>query len=536
MTKGARPFLDIWAMHQTSAILFVPIHTVIRVLNPNNTGILLIYRQIFVAIQFLSAVFFYRAMIDSGLVKRNALIVAALLESLCPICINTLNYNTASILVIEWIIIQSLKLKNRTSTNQRWTAVSIGYLCAVLVQINPFMIFVALVTLIFYLVDRSNASNFPSLRWPIFGVIAAIGIFLMTCQICGTSIVDIICTINYTLRSPHGTMIAPPGLWETLITYLGIIGTIILFICIALSAAFSALVNHSSRFMNKIHLFKIAIGIVCAFLLVYWTLSCIINYKSEPTKVYVVGPILFFASICSLIYALLDNPKILISYLCVTGYAAFAGSQVSTDQSIQISGFYCAFIVIGCLAEVNQPSYKKKQSDRLDSKRNFYGIPIAAIASLLVFVCCGSRIFGVYRDSNLDQLNIRINSGPAAGIITSDRQAKVYRDTVNVVSISNQNGGESLSVEIYHPIIYLMSQSRPIGYTPGRVEVSSEKLSEWYRKNNCQFADSLILVNNNSLGYQNYSSDDRGGVLGDALAKCYIKTYTNDTLTLYKLK
>ena len=30
MTKGARPFIDIWAMHQTSAILLVPVQWVIN--------------------------------------------------------------------------------------------------------------------------------------------------------------------------------------------------------------------------------------------------------------------------------------------------------------------------------------------------------------------------------------------------------------------------------------------------------------------------------------------------------------------------
>lgn len=508
--KGSVPFKDIWAMHVTSSIYMLPLLLFRRVLGLDNNGLILCCRIMYAIVQCLVSVYCYRTL-RRKFARINSLAVAILFQVACPLCIKVFNYNNVMLLLLELIIVTYIardRLINR---------IVLGAATAFLVITYPTMILLApLVAALFIFDERSRGGK--QLWVPFISATVVAALFCVFMGMLGATPDVILSNISNVIDVNRfdGTS-SPQGLaklFETIYTYAGKSGSVALiaFLLLCLLVRSNVISGKGRRI---VHTCTVLLGCVNG---VYWTISCAANLASRPRSVYLAGYIVFYAAlVAGALYLSLTGDESKPTRSCfLIGVVAFLIVNATTDQGLQISGFaslpllaiplLSADVRILSLGEGNDPQMMSKRLHAVC----IFGISLACLATL-----CGTRLIGIYRDEHIDELDTVITEGPAAGLVTTETRANKYTEMLDM-AIDGCNEAETIAVEIYYPMAYLAVDARPLGFSPGRVQISSAKLGRWYLGHNVR-PDVILIYNNEYAAYQWGDEDDRKGVFGRLL-------------------
>lgn len=528
MLDGSRPFVDIWAIHQTSAIAYLPVYAALKFVMGGSEGIILASRFTCVLSFYVVSIVVARCLVKGGSSSLISTIVSIAFVCMFPLCIRDFNYNTIAILLIAII---SLLLVSREWSPLK--ALLLGYVSLLLVQVYPYMIGAAAFALIAYCLLTARQRR---LRFLTAGLLLGLLQFVATCALCGTSPLDVIRGIPNLLNSTHGVVSvgsgAPPGLVETVAQYLGWPGAALVVLLVALMFCFGR--NRTATFAGT---FVVSKGFVASMLLlsifVVWFLTCATELKSHPIRVYLAGFVVFGACVVELFLFYLYRRDLARRDWLLVIFAAltFASVQMGSDQSVQISGYFLYPILFVLAVKWGELGSKDaclrrpgRHSRHLSKPFSFFTelrclqavqlIVAATIACVLLL----SQVIGCYRDSvDVGSSAEPLATGPARGILTTADNSALYGSVENKIASLELGPDNTISVEVYCPIAFLMVDSVPLGFSPGRVSISSERLSKWYEVHGFPEPDVICVFSTEAFPYQRFSSDDRGGFLGSLI-------------------
>lgn len=152
---------------------------------------------------------------------------------------------------------------------------------------------------------------------------------------------------------------------------------------------------------------------------------------------------------------------------------------------------------VSCIIICNYVSEILKK--RRDTVLAVCGMLSLAVAVLLSGVY---RIMVVYRDSDLMNLNVKIEEGPAKGLFTS---AEHYEQYMQVLAVMDQycSGEGNVLILSLCPWAYLCTDMRCGAYTTWRIKMdrNDEKLNAYYEQHPDRIPNVVIELNDNIGNY-----------------------------------
>lgn len=143
--------------------------------------------------------------------------------------------------------------------------------------------------------------------------------------------------------------------------------------------------------------------------------------------------------------------------------------------------------------------------------------PLALLGSrLLVWVLLCfmvlARIFIVVRDSDLQNLNSRLEGGPGAGLYTTKEHKEQYQEILAMISeISEEHAGEDIYITKILPWAYLATELRTGAPTAWRLELSSPLLEEYYTLHPDRIPEVVVVLKDEVGAYDTCSFNGKKG-------------------------
>lgn len=529
--KGTKPFTDIWAMHQTSALLLLPLVGIWHLINNGTDGIMITFRILFAFVQFCTALYTYCQLKKTFNCKGiYACFVSLFCQMTTVLGLQVLNYNALALFFGQLCFIQLIVL-NKEITKLR--IFILGANAAFLVQCYPSMVLVYIFILIYILsLLTHNKKTYIIKDILLFfgGSLTVLIIFFTTLFFCGVTPMDVFNNIPYILSPDRNensvTTNRVVELFMEFKRYAQNIGIALLCISAVIAICLRTL-NLKKR--KNIKIILTILFFICAITFsAYWSLSVLNNLTSHP-RINYGPPFIIWGNTILLLFCLIaDNKKSPVSIkksMIIFSVLFWIAMHFTTDGGIRMSAVGFVFLMEYCIIK-----YSNKHSDIVPEKKRlkllFYNLfTTTSCLKLLSFIIItvsltalgGSRLRGHYRENDLRDLNTQIISGPAAGIITTQINAENYYamlDTVNKACVDSN----TLAIEIYYPLAYLSQNCKMHAYTTGRISISSERLDLWYQLHNNELPDTVIVYKNDYNQWQWYDDNDRGGYLGTAIS------------------
>lgn len=226
LMKGDRLFLDMWELHQTSAILYVPFVWLFQKMNGSVIGMLVFLRIVGVCIQGLLAFFLYRTC-RHYMSGRCAGLLAILFFNFTPKHIQSPEYSLMCCWGLVLTMMSLLQFSKRQSNRHSFLyllVAAIGLCVTVLSYpaavflIFPFLAVIAYLTKSGCNKDgKRNAFNKVQIwkNMGIFtGICAACGILFMAYVLSGTTPVGLMETLSYVFMDESHEQVMSEHIWS----------------------------------------------------------------------------------------------------------------------------------------------------------------------------------------------------------------------------------------------------------------------------------------------------------------------------------
>jgi hypothetical protein len=522
---GDKLFSNSWDIQQLSTLITLPLIAVFRFFNNgSNDGILLFMRMVFVIMQFLTGLYLFKV-VSKNHSFASAFAAAAVFISFTPFCINSLSYNTLSMLFLTLSIlllydsnesIKFIKVKHFLG----------GLTFALAVLAYPFLIFVLPVFLIYYAIlqkklRKAKTSGMFYAFWGCGVLVICLCFALFVCL--NSSFDNLLKNLPYLLSDPQHIAV---GIKDLALNYVKTIystfGHYVLYIFAVTFIAFGCSFLRNSAIKEK---FKLILCIICFVLFsmcMYkvffgdYLLSMKINLLVAPLVF--IGPAIFFLNDKKY-----DNSIYLyflgLLFSCAVQYGSnngFYGSSYALILSTAAVVIYCSTITV---------KFNNKQYTSLLSR-------------VLTFYLCGAlavsigfiRVTGVYRDLPLQNLTQKIDKGPAKGIYTTTDSAKKYNDIISAIYAYAPAKGTVFYTSLL-PFGYLCTNSRAATPAIWTTQLSSPRLEQYY-KLHPELKPDFVFVVSKSYGIHNEDNPFEG-YLAEYIKSGNFKKITLSCGTLY---
>lgn len=541
--KGAKPFVDIWAMHQTSAIILLPFVALWHLFTGGTDGIILGVRILYAIVQLSVALYTYFELRKSfSCIRCYACLAALFCQMTSVLGLQILNYNALALLFGQLCFLQLLVLSIQVTSLRIFI---LGLFGGLLVQSYPTMliIYVMILAYIIFIVvyrHRQHGRNFEILYFFLGSALAVIAFFCIL-FICGVTPLDVLRNMPYILspdRSGDSSSINKMAkLIDEFFIYANLLGKIILPVLsiIAIMLRMFAFRQKKSNYSFGRQNILTSIFVMASLgFVIYWDVRVIENLPSHPLTNY-APPFIVFGHTIILLFCLLAEPgrgglKLINT---VTGilFSLFfwIAMHFASDGGIRMSAVGLTFFMEYYIIRMGVLTENEKKLDKVSLwKLHFNTQCIRGIGIIIVIVALcslgGSRVLGHYRENDLRDLDMKIRSGPAKGIMTTSVNADNYYAMLEAADYACANA-TSLAVEIYYPLAYLSQDCVMHSYTTGRIAISSKRLDLWYEVHDYQLPDAVIIYKNDYNQWQWCDDNDITGYLGTSISSGnFVKT------------
>ncbi len=418
--RGDSPLTGEWYRTQMSSIIMLPFYSAWMLVTGSNTGIVLYFRLLYLALSFGAAILYYR------ILKKDYPVYAAggaalFILSFAHLSMATFSYYMLSFLFASVALILIYDHKNSKSRGGLFAA---GVMTALSVMSMPafaavyILIMIAVICMI--IMNKNRKELIEVSVYTAVGIAAVAAVFLIWLlpridieqlflalpQIFSDS--EHTNTLGYYIRKPHRCMIEVFGIY-TWISY-GLIGSAVIF-----------------QKILKRHPFCELAVLVDAVLFVLMTVRSFghTGYVSVAFFIFVI-PVFFVSE--------KKNARLFTLFVIPAGLIALVYCFASSDF-MYIIALGCAIASMAgiCLLYDFAEGVRSQEDENTVTKRAAVFTVIGAAVCMLAITFV-LRITNVYRDAPLPRLTEKITSGVARGLYTTKEHLKQYEDVYEVIN------------------------------------------------------------------------------------------------------
>ena len=496
LTLGDELFRDEWHLSQLSSFFTLPFVAAYRHFNDSNDGIMLAARYTYAVIHALAALVIYLRLRRFGRLAAAGSIIYMLFTPFDMMCYS---YNTVALdaLALAGVLAG-------TADDGRAPDIAAGALFACAVVCCPYLVTVyalylvmtALYVVLYRKTGKRTWQNSLLTRrrfWrvtlgimitaalfavfffrhsSIADVIAALPGLFTDPEHPGYSVVFMLKHYVYCLVTAHRLMCVPLGIY-------------------ALSLAWLILDKRRAEHVH-VHLSLAALSALVCFLL----------FSKELTQSYYNGIMLPLSFVGFTAYLLLDDkPRGLFAALFVTGLLYSACVCATSNMGFDVMSMAFAVVNLGSVVFI---SLLLRQSARMPRKRRRLaaaaGIaPVACLALLVVTV----KAAHCFWDAPPAWLTVRIEAGPARGIITSQRLSDDYMRVYDDLAAYKAEPRGNILVYAQEPWCYLILDDYPYAgfsaWLSGLDSVTEQRLGLYYELNGAKYPQYVYILKDNAF-------------------------------------
>lgn len=480
---GDRLFIDSWDIHQTSAMLLVPLYWAYLHINGSMDGILLFMRLLFVVFQLAASVYLYHVL--TGFYPKAVSCLAALLYLVfIPFAISTFSYNTMG---YSFALLSSVTLLHAMKKEQ-----SRGLLCLAGVWLSlaamayPFLavlypVYAALLFILFRRRKEEGRQGWPAAAVLWFtGGCAAVAVVVGLFVLGTTGLSGVTENIRYLFMDPAHKS---GGLVKTAVsflrqywsmTFLPGVQAAALIVCLAAAVKKGLRTPLLQCWVALAGAAAIAGGAVVTL------------FFSDQASTVKINQLLLNFGLWPLIFYLLQparrslNSLLLLwlpaNVLCACIYFASNTRMNGAPYALILSAMAAVLLFHDVVADARKTAEQGaggQQRAGLEKVTRRVGLAAAAALAAGMLVL---RFASVYRDAALPELNTRLATGPAKGLYTTEQKARDYEGIVADIRGSAPEKGEVLFTRLL-PFGYLCTTLKPYPPSLWRTPLTDGRLN-----------------------------------------------------------
>lgn len=513
--QGDKPIVNDWYTAQIYSVLLVPYMKLWKAIaGVGFSGLFLFSRYLYVIIQFIVGIICYRFLRVKS--RISALIASVLFMLYCRGNIATISYYSicsACLLLTLIMIYHALTSQedDRPKSKERFGDIMYwlfsGILWGIVIICNPYLLILCMVYYI-VLAKYMHQKKKPLLLLILMVCgVAAVGISFLWYIIRDSQISDIIEGISHVMsdESYYGS---ENILYKLFSGFLYIANRFKITIILSFMSFVYLVIKNISAYRNRISPVISNTKIKRALFIVN-TLILLIDVIYPAHSAYTVGTSMAAIAIWGMqMYLLSDNKDYgFFIMIYVPGWIAALLMSASSDthfsattQGMMIAAVASVFFGMRLLSELQRAILPVINR----SIRMLLVGTLSAFFIIIALVTVYDRIFLVYRDKPINQLSVRIENGPASGIITTEECARRYSAIIDTVAkISDIDG--NLYLMNFCPWAYLVTDMRCSPYTAWRImpDVDDKLGQDYYELHLEKFPDIVLR-----LSYENTEYDD----------------------------
>ena len=453
-SQGDRPFREEWFPAQVIGILLLPFFNIYSRITGGTDGIILAARIVFVIFHVMESLMVFWILIKEEKIERvPSFIFAVLFLFYARANIHNFSYYNLGLMTFLFYLITR---KNRNVLCQMGR----GILFSITVLCMPYMIiyFVLLESRHIVQIITGKRKYKRELLY-LSGIAFSTLIFLAFCFTSG-NISDIFRNIPEILKDPEHQ--------ETIMGSLVSFGNFM--ICIFYKYLFWPMLAEFFGIAfyiwngRKIEVIKIFLKVV-AYMLFY--------IQSAYLRTFFEGGIIIALFLLAVQISALDQiyERDLWKHYAFPGLAFGCIWMLGSNVGQRVFNMGCLISCIWAVTVIWKDAYR--------SLKNWTGIlKICTLILTLMTLACIS-FFDIYRDDDIKNLTVKLNSGVAKGLYTSERRAEEYE---KVLSKLNEYADEEkvLVVEGVNPWIYLEAEAYCGAYAVWHVDFTDERNKKYY--------------------------------------------------------
>ncbi len=496
LTLGDKLFRDEWHLSQLTSFFTLPFVALYRYLNGSNDGIMLAARYTYAVIHALAALVIYLRLRRFGRLSVAGSIIYMLFTPFDMMCCS---YNTVALdaLALAGVLAG-------TADGARTPDIAAGALFACAVVCCPYLVTVyalylimtALYAVLYRKTGKRTWQN-PLLTWGRFWRVT-LGIMITAALFAvfffrHSSIADVIAALPGLFTDPEH-----PGYSVVFMLkhYAYCLVTAHRLICVPLGIYALSLVwlVFDKRRAEHVHI-HLSLAALSA-------LVCFLLFSKELTQSYYNGIMLPLSFVGFTAYLLLDDkPRGLFAALFVTGLLYSVCVCATSNMGFDVMSMAFAVVNLGSVVFI---SLLLRQSARMPRKRRRLaaaaGIaPVACLALLVVTV----KAAHCFWDAPPAWLTVRIEAGPARGIITSQRLNDDYMRVYDDLAAYKAEPRGNILVYAQETWCYLILDDYPYAgfsaWLSGLDSVTEQRLGLYYELNSAKYPQYVYILKDNAF-------------------------------------
>ena len=475
--QGDRLILDEWHPTQFYLPILLPFYAAFRAVTGSDEGIIQFFRIIGVLVSFISSLVFFWEIrkTNNGFIS---FCVTALLLLFCRANIAGLSYYNLN---LHLSILFFVALRNAVKCHGvPATVLSVlsGVFLSLAVLCQPYTAVLYIGIMGYLLINKSTRKD----GWVILITVLLMGITYVFLFLFKGNIASYITNIQYVLSDPAHNEGIIASLINILYVYYKQISVPYCFIVAAVSVWF----YYTRRKEKPLTLWHFVCQIVLLIIMLVKPLARISTYPCYSTAAFIS-----IAAFPSIVYYFGKKDKSLMTELYILGIClAFfwgLGSNTGLDGMIVgycISGIGALLLIAGAI----------RDDMHTEPVRKTVLSVFSCFCVLVLLATLTQRVFGFYRDAPIDQLNTRIEQGPAKGLLTTEESASQYNELYEII---NEQYKQLPGATVVHmklvPWAYLCADWKCYAPTTWTNELNSPRMMEYYRIHDSSLPDVFFV-------------------------------------------
>lgn len=471
--SGDRIITDDWYISQLFSILLYPVVAGYKFFRSLD-GVFLFLRILYVILQTIIAVYFYKVMVKKGIDGVSGFCGSLVIMFYCKAYICTLSYY--SVIFIFFVLL--LLYLYSYQENQFIKNIALGICTFIIILINPYFMGIYLLALVILLVANFKKSkDIKKINFQF--VLSLIGILI--CVVTSGVIVfrnnpvsDIIECISLVLDdSDYSYSLA----WKIVHTFLYVIRQFkytTIFMCLNFGCSLYLLKKRKLTEKGK--------NIIFILSFIIFVINCLDSRNWN-------GGIQTAFAILGLQSFMIDENRNwkLFMYFYLPGIIMAVMMNLSSDTAF--NAMTLGFTISASISCIFVYDLIKKYKNKI-----IYAIGMLSIC-IVVIVPAFFRFYVVYRDSALINLKAEITEGPAKGLYTTHEHKEQYQEVMEVMK--SYCSGKTVFVSSWCPWAYLCTDMKCGAYTTWnlKIEKNEEKLMKYYTMYPERIPDVVIELN-----------------------------------------
>lgn len=489
---GDHLFVDSWDIHQTSALLMVPLLWLYRAVTGTMDGVILFMRVLYIVCQAAVALLVYRSVLHFFGRRMPALLCAVLFFSFTPFGINTFSYNSMAYLFTTVSVVLLFYLYSRPLGLVRAFLVGVfsGVFFALSAISYPFFLLVGplLAFALWWVrpIIRKGIHETAS-RIPMAGfcsgacaVFAVVGIGVLAT----VGMNGVFSNVMHLFQDPEHPY---TSLWvqtsyffqdQQLLVYLSLLELTLLVLILL------------SRFvpvgLDLTPVLEAMVWVLMPLCLIINVGMVLIRPEAELPLTSKVNYLQACAGLWPLILTAQKPTRrslVVVLLLYLPSLAMSWAIYVASNNGVTGSSFILSLTVLALVLTIYD-YFTATAQDSVKKQRVLKTLWSALATSLMLLAVCNTvmRAQVVYRDAPIVSLRVQLTSGPAQGLYTTSGAAAKYAGIVNDIRLAAQRADGRIMFNELLPFGYLCTESRPAPPSLWRNELPSDRITGYFKQ------------------------------------------------------